>query len=127
MGAGYICVDGDVLKWVWHELVPKEGQATSVQGELLRAVQVLRWEAEYNGNKSWDEGCEKLWRFLKTTLNSAGLPSHHLVKAAIARLGDHQDPLTDEETYNELLTGIVEYCVLNQRIIPRAHDPSLSR
>jgi hypothetical protein len=34
--------DDDVAAWIWHDLVPKSGQADTVQGELLRAIEKLR-------------------------------------------------------------------------------------
>jgi len=32
----------EVASWIWHTLVPPRGQATTVQGELLLAVEKLR-------------------------------------------------------------------------------------
>lgn len=56
---GRVNLEGDdfaVASWIWHNLVPSQGPAETVQGELLRAVERLRWEAQTNGNVNWDAG-----------------------------------------------------------------------
>jgi hypothetical protein len=58
---------------IWQTYVPPRGQAETVQGELLRAVEKLRDEARRNGNCNWDEGHEILTRFVRETLNASGL------------------------------------------------------
>ena len=57
-----------VARWVWKNLVPKSGQSAWVQGELLRCVEKLCWEAQNNGNCNWDEGFEILADYLESTL-----------------------------------------------------------
>src|SRR5437868_15254469 len=57
-----------VAKWIWQNLVPKSGQCSTVQGELLRAVEKLSWEAQNNGNVNWDSGFTILVDFLERTL-----------------------------------------------------------
>ncbi|MFD3274338.1 hypothetical protein ACE3MS_30040 [Paenibacillus dendritiformis] len=43
-------------KYLWQTYVPKQGQAETVQGELIRAIEKLRGEAQRNGNINWDKG-----------------------------------------------------------------------
>src|SRR5438874_700823 len=57
----------DICRWVWRNLVPKSNQSGYVQGELLRAVEKLCWEAQGNGNANWDADFERLVAFLKLT------------------------------------------------------------
>jgi hypothetical protein len=45
---------------LWRTSVPRSGQAATVQGELLQAVEKLRDEAQRNGNINWDGGYETL-------------------------------------------------------------------
>ena len=40
---------------LWKKLVPAEGRAKSVQGELIRCMGKLTDEAYRNGNGNWDE------------------------------------------------------------------------
>jgi hypothetical protein len=47
-------------KDIWSQFVPKSGQALTVQGELLRAVEKMRDEAVRNDNGNWDRGFEIL-------------------------------------------------------------------
>lgn len=58
---------------IWKTYVPPRGQAETIQGELLRAVEKLRDEAQRNGNCNWDEGHEILARFVRDTLLESGL------------------------------------------------------
>ena len=45
----------DDFRRLWKELVPVEGQADCLQGELLRAVVTLRDESCCNGNLNFGE------------------------------------------------------------------------
>src|SRR5260370_21299745 len=58
----------NIAGWVWKNLVPKSGQSAWVQGELLRCVEKLRWEAQNNGNVNWDAGFELIADYLEETL-----------------------------------------------------------
>ena len=62
----------DVARWIWKTLVPKSGQASFVQAEVLRAIEKLRWEAQGNGNINWDDRFEMLVDLIETTLMSQG-------------------------------------------------------
>jgi len=53
---------------LWRTAVPASGRASTVQGELLRAVERLRGEAQRNGNANWDEGFELFAQFVRDTL-----------------------------------------------------------
>src|SRR5262249_48569009 len=53
---------------IWRECVPKSGQADTIEGELLRAVEKLRDEAIRNGNQNWDPGFGILLSFLESKL-----------------------------------------------------------
>jgi hypothetical protein len=62
---------------LWADLVPAQGQATSVQGEILRAVGRLAGEDRRNGCVNWDKYYEELVEFLRTCL-----PSERVFNAA---------------------------------------------
>jgi len=55
-------------KYIWKNYVPKNGQATILQGELLREIEKLRGEAQDNGNINWDEDFAYFCDFLKDIL-----------------------------------------------------------
>ena len=47
-------------KFIWQNFVPKSGQAETVQGELLRAIEKLRDEAHRNGNANFNKNCHEI-------------------------------------------------------------------
>ena len=55
-------------KFIWKNYVPNDGQSNVLQGELLRAVEKLRYEAQNNGNINWDDNFEYFCDFLQKTL-----------------------------------------------------------
>jgi ankyrin repeat protein len=50
----------ETAKTIWKKLVPKSGQADTIQGELLRAIEKLRDEAQRNGNINYSENCHEI-------------------------------------------------------------------
>ena len=42
-------------KYIWKNYVPKYGQSNTLQGELLREIEKIRYEAQNNGNINWDD------------------------------------------------------------------------
>jgi len=135
--------DEDIARWIWHNLVPKSGQATSLQGELLRAVERLRWEAQGNGNINWDDRFEMFVDFLENHLQCEPRFSPQ-VRASIAsdlerlrnfvpvrELVDETDagklPYVDDDLYDRLASHVVRFCRLNPRQIPHRHNPEQYR
>ena len=53
---------------LWEDLVPERGQASSMQGEILRAVGRLAGEDRRNGCVNWDSYYDELVEFLRTSL-----------------------------------------------------------
>lgn len=97
---------------IWQMYVPKSGQAETVQGELLRAVEKLRDEATRNGNGNWDEGFEILLRYLENHLYDPAVYLSATIgstKAIILRLRDFDNPYLEDDLYDELGDRVVEY------------------
>jgi hypothetical protein len=46
---------------LWESLVPSQGQADTLQGELVRIAGKLTDQAFRNGNMNWDADHEKQW------------------------------------------------------------------
>jgi hypothetical protein len=102
----------DEAKRIWKSFVPKSGQSETVQGELLRAVEKLRDEAERNGNMNWDEGFEIFLNYLKSHLTDRKVFSEESIKETeqiLARLSDYDDPYLDDDLYDKLSDKVVEY------------------
>lgn len=56
-------------KHIWKTHVPKHGQADCLQGELLREMEKLRWEAQENGNRNWDSDYSYFCDFIGASLS----------------------------------------------------------
>lgn len=59
-------------KYIWKNFIPKSGQVNNLQGELLRQLEKLRYEAQNNGNINWDSNFEYFCNFLNITLCNCG-------------------------------------------------------
>ena len=57
----------------WEVLVPEQGPANSIQGEILRAVGRLAGEDRRNGCVNWDKFYEEFVEFLRAWLPNEGV------------------------------------------------------
>jgi hypothetical protein len=97
---------------IWRTLIPPNGQASTVQGELLRAVEKLRDEAQRNGNVNWDQGHVILARFVRGTLTGSGLfdaRKRKQIESDIERLLDYNHPETGDVVYDRLSKRVVDH------------------
>src|ERR1700687_1207483 len=108
MGVQYL----EEAKDIWKNFVPKSGQADTVQGELLRAVEKLRDEAIRNGNGNWDRGFNLFLRYLRERLLDPKVFATVAIRKtsqSLDRLADFQQPCLDDDLYDELGDSVVEY------------------
>jgi len=102
----------DEAKAIWKTKVPRNGQADTVEGELLRAVEKLRREGRDNGNINWDEGFEILLTYLRAHLLDASIyPDNVLTatKATLDQLSDPEHPVIDNAPHDDLGDHVVEW------------------
>lgn len=59
----------DECKNIWKTHVPERGQATCLQGELLRIIEMIRYEAQDNGNVNWDDDYSYFCDFIARSLS----------------------------------------------------------
>ncbi|WLD92874.1 hypothetical protein [Alkalihalobacillus sp. AL-G] len=117
-------------KTIWKKYVPKSGQADTVEGELLRAIEKLRYEAQNNENGNWDEGfdrfCTNLWETLNdnSTFNKAVLQE---IKADIDILYNYQQPYLEDDLYDRITDRVIEWSLSHNGPIVREKDPSQFR
>lgn len=119
----------DEARHIWQTYVPRSGQADTIQGELLRAIEKIRDEAVRNGNGNWDEGFEILLRYLEEHPFDRNVYSDSAIEETrriLARLSDFENPLLDDEPYDELGDRVVEY-FRQKGSQPHKLNPSLSR
>lgn len=115
---------------LWKTYVPPKGQAETVQGELIRAVEKLRDEAQRNGNMNWDDGHEILAAFVRDTLVGSGVfesSACREIEGDVARLRDYQRPDLSDEPFDRLTDRIVEWSRAHPEPMPHALNPKLRR
>jgi hypothetical protein len=118
----------EVCKEIWAKLVPERGQARSVQGELLRAVEKLRDEALRNGNWNWNKNHRRLVYFLKKTLPSFDVFSKTElaeIQGDLARIGLRDPPASDDAPFDRLSNRIGQLYEAHPKPIRRERDPKL--
>ena len=116
-------------KSIWQTFVPKRGQAETVQGELLRAIEKLRDESTRNGNMNWDNGFEILLKYAETRLTDPAVYSQGVIastSAAFSRLQDYEHPYLEDDLYDQLGDRVVEY-FRHYGSLPHANNPDLHR
>lgn len=114
--------------YMWDNYVPKEGQAKTLQGELIRALEKLEHEIAGNGKLNWNEQHVRLAISLKFSLVNSGIFPKEVqneINEDVGRLTDEATICTDEEVYNRLTRCIVEWYWRNKNPIKRNKDPKL--
>ncbi len=118
---------------LWAMLVPKQGQADTLQGELIRIAGKLTDEAYRNGNMNWDSDCERMWRFVARHLDDPETFTpeereeiRNLVEAIIDNK-DCPDLSGEGSTYYIFSEKVVDWCMAHPEPIPHKKNPILRR
>ena len=100
---------------IWQDFVPESGQAAFVQGELLRAIEKLRDEAQRNGNINFHKKCHGiLLQFLRNTLSDSKVFDKKEIKQInnyLDQLSIENQPNTNDAIYDEISKRIVDWNV----------------
>lgn len=121
---------------LWKKLVPKSGQAKTVQGELVRIVGRLADEAYRNGNANWDRGHRAYLSYLSEHLLEGSVFDSRTVAQIkrdlknIGDMGSHPYRLAyqpGEDPYDRITDRVVEWCQSHPEDIPHKPNPKLSR
>jgi len=113
---------------LWKALVPANGQAETLQGELIRIAGKLTDEAFRNGNMNWDADHERMWRFVGRHLDDAATFSDKeraLIREKIAEIiRDNEAPDVSGEgcSYYVVTEKVVDWCMAHPAPIPRPED-----
>jgi len=118
------------FKRLWKELVPAEGQAATVQGELIRAVGRLSDEAYRNGNLNFGKGHRVLCQFLRVNLEDSAVFSTAEIEEIdrwIDRMLDAKDPdlSGSASCYCRLTEKAVKWCRSKPDPIPHIANSAL--
>lgn len=107
----------ETAKIIWQKLVPKSGQAGTVQGELLRAIEKLRDEAQRNGNGNFNKNCHGiLIEFLRQILVDEYVFENGTITEInddLNRLSEKNSPYTDDDIYDRITYRIVDWYLKN--------------
>ncbi|MGF9890986.1 hypothetical protein ABEX78_20230 [Priestia megaterium] len=117
-------------KKIWQSYVPRSGQADTVEGELLRAVEKLRYEAHSNGNGNWDRGFEMHCNYLLRTLagdKAFDLEAQTELVTDITRLLNYDYPYLEDDLYDRIADRIVEWSKFHKGPIRREKNPEQYR
>ena len=118
---------------LWKELVPRRGQAKTVQGELIRCIGKLTDEAYRNGNENWDENFELMVQFVGKTLDDGRVFSadeRANIRKAVAELLKHYDSPDVSgrgSCYYYLAEKAVKWCIYQNELMPRDINPALRK
>ncbi|MFD1314283.1 hypothetical protein [Namhaeicola litoreus] len=100
-------------KYIWENFVPKSGQAEYVQGELLRALEKLRDEAQRNGNGNFYKKCHKAFlKYLKEKLSDEHIFDKEMIKQInreLDKLSHQRQPYIEDDVYDYLSDRIVDW------------------
>ncbi len=141
-----IYLDGteyEIGKWIWENLIPKSDQSEWVQGEVFRAIERLREEAQGNGNINWDDRFEMFVDYIGAVLleeNKFSRKDKAIISTDLARLRNFitpdkltsqnqsdQLPYVNDDLYDRLDHYLIEYCRYHPELIPKVHDPKQYR
>ena len=112
---------------LWETYVPGSGQAATLQGELLREIEALRTEAQENGNINFDEDYAYFCDFILRTLKDARYNRGELSRQELSALHKGRPALAylENDLYDVVLEGIVDFCEANPHPLPHRPNPTL--
>jgi hypothetical protein len=119
----------EIGEFIWKTYVPKSGQAETVQGELLRAIEKLADEAQRNGNINFSEDCHGI---LISYLREYLLDERVFDKETVAQttkdldtISVEDEPYTDDDLYDRIRERIVDWYLKYETPIPHISNPKL--
>eukprot|EP00388_Colpodella_angusta_P006091 GDKJ01018310.1.p1 GENE.GDKJ01018310.1~~GDKJ01018310.1.p1 ORF type:complete len:324 (+),score=36.86 GDKJ01018310.1:2124-3095(+) len=119
----------ETTKIIWQKLVPKSGQAETVQGELLRAIEKLRDEAQRNGNINFHKNCHGiLIDYLRKHLVENNIFEKEIIieiNNDLDRLSKDNSPYTEDDIYDRITNRIVDWYLKNPTQIRHEQNDKL--
>jgi len=116
-------------KVIWQKLVPSRGQADTIQGELLRAIEKLRDEAQRNGNVNFHKNCHSLLlKFLKETLLDKTIFTKEellTLKTDLKKISYKTMPYTEDDAYDNITKRMIDWYLANPKQIPNPKNDAL--
>jgi hypothetical protein len=113
---------------LWQTSVPRSGQAATVQGELLRAVEKLRDESQRNGNINWNDSHQALIAYLQDTLLGSALFDQAAaleIETDLDRLSRYEYPESSDAPYDRLADHVIGWCRAHPQPLPHTPNPDM--
>lgn len=116
-------------KVIWEQLVPKNGQANTIQGELLRAIEKLRYESHRNGNINFSKNCHVLLiKFLKQHLVDEQVFDEEVTRKLLEdlnKISKGSSPYLEHDVYDRIIEGIIEWYLKHPKQILHTQNDKL--
>jgi hypothetical protein len=120
-----------IFDQLWNELVPASGQASTIQGELIRCSSRLTSEAMRNGNVNWDRGFRIMTEFLEKHLLDGTFDGEiaSVIEEdieAVQHAGSTGEN-ADDAHYLRLVARAVDWCLAHPDQVPHKTNVKLKR
>ena len=118
---------------LWKELVPRDGQADTLQGELVRIAGKLTDQAYRNGNMNWDSEHERMWRFIAEKIGNDPIfapKEQGLIREKIEEIIRDEacpDLSGDGSPYYIICEKVIDWCMAHPEPISHEKNPTLKR
>jgi hypothetical protein len=120
----------EIGEYIWKTYVPKSGQAQTVQGELLRAIEKLADEAQRNGNINFNSNCHNiLIAYVRKYLTDSTIFEEQTIiqiKKDLERISHEDKPYTDDDLFDRLRERIIDWYLKNTAPIVNSQNPKLT-
>jgi len=118
------------FKRLWKELVPPQGQAKTVQGELVRAAGRLSDEAYRNGNINFGKGHKILCKYIRLNLEDPTIFNAGEIEEIDRCIdeildAEHPDTRGAASCHYRLAEKVVKWCESKPYLIPHKPNPAL--
>ncbi len=120
-------------KRLWAELVPAQGRASTLQGELIRIAGKLTDEAYRNGNINWNDESSPMLRFVREQISDpetfSDLELEEIREAIRTIIRDREDPDVsgDGSPYYLVSERVVDWCIVHPDPLPLPTMPIFKR
>lgn len=119
----------EIGQFIWKTYVPKSGQAETVQGELLRAIEKLADEAQRNGNINFNADCHGiLISYLRKYLTDTTIfekETIDIINTDLDTISKEDQPYTEDDLYDRLRYRIFDWYLKNRTPIPNIKNSKL--
>jgi len=106
----------DIVKHIRTNLIPVRGRAKTLEGEMLRGLDILQDEAYRNGNANYSKTHEGFAKFILdnlTTFTKTSAADIEKITHAARKLMNAEEPYLEDDVYDYLTDQI---CIFHQKI-----------